>query len=81
MLRREVTTAQPRLREETLRGLADADISVILVVRGRMGTDTELRLQRKSRQKLKDSRIPLKTSSPHKAVKGLCLMNIINLWF
>ena len=51
MLRREDITGQPRLREETLRGLADADISVMLPVRRRTGTDTELKPQRRLRQR------------------------------
>ena len=51
MLRREDTTGQPRLREETLRDLADADISVMLPVRRRTGTDTELKPQRRLKQR------------------------------
>ena len=51
MLRREDITGQPRLREETLRGLADADISVMLPVRRRTGTDTVLKPQRRLRQR------------------------------
>ena len=43
MLRREDTTDQPRLRVETLRSVADADVFVILPARRKTGLETELR--------------------------------------
>ena len=49
MLRREDITGQPRLREETLRDLVDADIFVMLPVRRRTGTDRVQRPQRRLR--------------------------------
>ena len=51
MLRREDITGQLRLREETLRDLVDADISVMSPVRRRTGTDRVLRPQRRLRQR------------------------------
>ena len=43
MLRREDTTDQPRLRVETLRSVADADVSKIFPAMRKTGIDTELR--------------------------------------